>query len=394
MFTRGELAKFNQQNLLLLKSNGVSERKTIEYKRILEIETGDQKKEFLADISSFANALGGNIFYGISESNGLPDIIDGIKIDNIDKELLKINQLILTGIEPRINGVETFSVQLENQNYVIIIFIPQSMIKPHVVNYSNRWRFYSRDTNGKHALDLSEVKTSIIQSNSLVDKINKFRIERVNRVIIGETPVRMSLDSKMILHLIPMNNFGNVRNENFHNYFVDKTPPRPMSSSGWNDKINFDGFLSYSPWHFDNKLNKSYVQFFKDGTVEAVDCTLLVTRNDGKKFIPSVAYERNIIKAVGDYLSIIKDLGFGTPIAVFISFIGIKDYYLAVDEYKLWQYDTQFIDRDELLIPEEIINDYNDDVSTILRPTFDAVWNAAGWDKSRNYDSSGKWVGH
>jgi hypothetical protein len=27
-----------------------------------------------------------------------------------------------------------------------------------------------------------------------------------------------------------------------------------------------------------------------------------------------------------------------------------------------------------------------------LRPLFDAVWNAAGWERSFNYDEKGKWT--
>jgi len=29
----------------------------------------------------------------------------------------------------------------------------------------------------------------------------------------------------------------------------------------------------------------------------------------------------------------------------------------------------------------------------LLKPLFDAVWNAAGWPGSQNYDQNGQWVG-
>ena len=41
--------------------------KTIEYKAELHIDTGDDRKEFLADVTSFANSNGGDLIYGIQE---------------------------------------------------------------------------------------------------------------------------------------------------------------------------------------------------------------------------------------------------------------------------------------------------------------------------------------
>jgi hypothetical protein len=44
-----------------LVRDGVEERRRLEYKRALPGGTDDEKKEFLADTSSFANAAGGDL---------------------------------------------------------------------------------------------------------------------------------------------------------------------------------------------------------------------------------------------------------------------------------------------------------------------------------------------
>lgn len=54
------------------------------------------------------------------------------------------------------------------------------------------------------------------------------------------------------------------------------------------------------------------------------------------------------------------------------------------------------IDRDILLLPDVIIDDFNSvlgfkEVAKILRPIFDAVWNACGLARSLNYDEQGNW---
>ena len=49
------------------------------------------------------------------------------------------------------------------------------------------------------------------------------------------------------------------------------------------------------------------------------------------------------------------------------------------------------IDRDHLLVPEIVIEDIEQSAEQILQPVFDAVWNAAGWDASPNYEPTGEW---
>ena len=56
------LTKADIENLI---SNQVTESKQLEYKRDLPDRIDSAKKEFLADVSSFANASGGDIIFGL-----------------------------------------------------------------------------------------------------------------------------------------------------------------------------------------------------------------------------------------------------------------------------------------------------------------------------------------
>lgn len=66
-----------EADLLALISNAVSEGRTIDYKRELPGNSDGEKKEFLADVSSFANTSGGDLIFGLSctafRLNRLPD---------------------------------------------------------------------------------------------------------------------------------------------------------------------------------------------------------------------------------------------------------------------------------------------------------------------------------
>ena len=58
------LASIAESDLEELIEHGIPEGKTVEHKRVLPGNADACKREFLADVSSFANAAGGHIIYG------------------------------------------------------------------------------------------------------------------------------------------------------------------------------------------------------------------------------------------------------------------------------------------------------------------------------------------
>jgi predicted HTH transcriptional regulator len=76
-----------EDDVLALIANAVSEGRTIDYKRELPGNGDGDKKEFLADVSSFANTSGGDLVFGIDEVEGLPTRITGFQSANADLEI-------------------------------------------------------------------------------------------------------------------------------------------------------------------------------------------------------------------------------------------------------------------------------------------------------------------
>jgi len=66
------LNAITEEDLQSLITNGVAEGRTIDYKRDLPGNSDGDKKEFLADVSSFANTGGGDLVFGMDEAGGLP----------------------------------------------------------------------------------------------------------------------------------------------------------------------------------------------------------------------------------------------------------------------------------------------------------------------------------
>jgi predicted HTH transcriptional regulator len=94
--------QITEADLTDLVTGGVSERKTLDYKRQLPDPNDAGKRELLADVSSFANTAGGDLIFGITESAGVPTSVPGVQIADTDQEILRLDSIIRTGLAPRI----------------------------------------------------------------------------------------------------------------------------------------------------------------------------------------------------------------------------------------------------------------------------------------------------
>ena len=160
---------------------------------------------------------------------------------------------------------------------------------------------------------------------------------------------------------------------------------QPFSATGWNHRYNLDGFLTYS--RNVGGISSSYLQLFRNGICEAVNSSLLKQSN---LKIPNPLFEKTVINAFKNYISKLKELDVGLPIFAFLTLAGVKGYWMDSDPIGITE---EPIEKDVLLLPEIVIENFDFEVEDILKPCFNAVWNACGFPRSLNYDDSGKWTG-
>jgi len=61
------LARIDAAQLETLRADAVREGRQLEYKETLPGNSDDDKREFLSDVTSFANAAGGDLIFGLQE---------------------------------------------------------------------------------------------------------------------------------------------------------------------------------------------------------------------------------------------------------------------------------------------------------------------------------------
>jgi len=378
-----DIEKITEADLQALIDNSVLEHKRLEYKRSLPSDS--DKKEFLADVSSFANASGGDIIYGIIEdrTTGIPKTLEGVAITNIDQEKRRLYSMIKDRIEPRIIGIDIKDIPLSNSKIALIVRVPKSWISPHRVSFKGYDKFYSRSTNGKYPLDVGELRVAFNLSEMITERIRGFREDRISKIIANETPVQLSNNAKIVLHILPVISFYPGQNYDIRLIAHDPSKLSPIYSPGIDGYgHNLDGFLTYSN-NIKGKLC-SYVQLFRNGIIEAVETSLLEPKGE-KLEIPSFRYEHTIIQDLSEYIDSLKTLAVEPPIFVFLALLGVNGYSMS-------EHQSDTIDRDVILLPEIVIESYEVKAEDVLKPCFDSIWNACGFPRSFNYDDTGKWV--
>lgn len=380
-----------------LIDNKIGESKTLEYKETLPGTRDSDKKEFLADISSFANASGGDVIYGIKaavdqngKKTGDPESVVCLHGVTADEAKLRIENLIRTGIESRMNihVKEISGYGNDGDSFVILVRIPQSFASPHMVTFKNASRFYCRNSAGKYQLDVQEIRDAFLATDSQAERIRDFLRNRLAKIMADETPVPLSTPHRLVLHVIPLSSFLNhqkLQLSSDHNLTLDFTP---IGAGGWCHRYNLDGFLTYNRNAKDATVNDSYCQLFFDRSIESVYADI-VRERDGTLFIGSIKYERYIIDAMEKYFRGYKTLEVDAPLIVTMALLGCKGAYLFVSANYggTWQP----IDRDVAILPEVRAKTLDEEVPTFMRPIFDAVWNACGHPHSYNYDENGLW---
>jgi len=226
-------------------------------------------------------------------------------------------------------------------------------------------------------------------SETTVERIRNFRLDRLSKIISGDIPVSVNKSHKVVLHIIPINAFDPAFKVDVISLENNLSDIKPIFPGSMNFRFNFDGILTYSQ---SGSETYSYVQVFRNGIIEALNTSMLEIR-DGRSLIPSVGFEKELIQALGRYLKVYRHWGVEPPIIVMLSLFGVKGYSILVSPGRFFVPDVYPIDRDDLVIPEVLIQNFSSNPSEILRPIFDSIWNASGWPRSMNYGEDGIWNG-
>ncbi|MBX7171348.1 MAG: ATP-binding protein [Pyrinomonadaceae bacterium] len=409
------LNEVDLNDLQLLVSNKVQEGTQLDYKLTEPEKNDDGKKEFLKDVSAFANTNGGYLIYGVEEQEinkkktGFAERVVGIEGLNTNDLKLWMENLIRTNIEPRLVGIEFKEIIVSLTHTVLIVRIPRSWNSPHVVSFGKHWRFYARNSAGNYQMDVTQLRDLFNLGNTIPEKIEEKRNGRLSEIKRKYQTGKQIPLATLVIQIYP---FDSLRMGTSIDLSKAKVLNKFLSLG---DKSNYDPKFNFDGLYFGE--NNSYMQIFRNGVIEELNTRIFGKDESGEYFLNSKYLDWDLIKSVGWRLALLKFLGIDSPIMLNISVLGIHNYKIKVRYAQMNQYFDKILsnksDRSDLIINPifiesvsnldlegsiiekntEILNCWKT-AENLLKPAFDSIWNAFGFEKCLYYDDEGIRIGY
>jgi Putative DNA-binding domain len=224
-------------DLQALVADAVAESKTIEYKQEMPGGTREEKIKSLAAVSSFANTAGGDLLIGVPAQDGIPTAVSGIAVPSIDDEKLRLESLLADCIEPRIPRIEIAAVPCSSGQHALVVRAHRSWLAPHRVKLNDK--FYGRNSAGKYPLDVSELRSAFVLSETATERIRAFRAERLIKITARENFIGLPDGPVMVIHAVPFAAFATGRQIDPYETLSNATVlPMPPTSTSENSSSN------------------------------------------------------------------------------------------------------------------------------------------------------------
>jgi len=318
--------EIDASHLKVLIDEKHAERQTLEYKRELEKPTSAGKKEFLADASSFANTVGGDLLYGIAAKAGVPTEFAPLT-GNPDDDKLAWQSSLQSGLSPRIPGVEVREIKVQG-GYVLLFRIPRSWAGPHAVTLEGSFRFWARNSAGKYSLDVGELRAAFLGRTDIADRVRAFRADRLAQINADQTPIPLKPSPKVVVHLVPYEAFGTPASLELNAVTGSGLFNPPFEAGASTTRWNLDGLLTYDRSREDQGAH-AYAQLFRTGIHEGVEASMIGHLQSDRPG-PPIFYGGWMDASLGRHLAnpfaVLERIGVRPPIVLLVSVLGIRNY--------------------------------------------------------------------
>lgn len=390
--THVPLTEVTEDHLKRLIAAQAAESLRIEYKRETYSGNDDQRREFLADISSFANSTGGDLIIGMVAAKGVPTGFHPFTGD-ADAEKLRLEQMARDGLQPRIAKLQSIAIHLAGGGHVLIVRVPQSYSPPHRVVFKNSGRFWARSSAGKYEPSVEELRRIFVEAPLLAERIRAFRLDRITKIAAGETPVTLAGTCLMVLHVAPYSAFDRSVPLSIAQLEQQSALFPPLGRGrGTHRYVNFDGFVVLSNANEGaEQQHHSYAQVFRSGVIESV---ATIDRSDGAVIASNV--DKYCVANSKRYIEALARFGVEPPIAILVSLIGVAGREIASGIDNLYApYGEPKLRQDKIHFAEAIIEDPPASLSQcaqFLLPLLEQIWNAAGFASQQTINANGQWL--
>jgi hypothetical protein len=386
-----------------LKANGVSESRTIDYKRD---EPAKDREAFLANVTSLANTLGGYLLYGVdaSEGGGTPSAFPGFGVEDTDLYELRLNQMVRDNVDPRMPPPDYRWIDVASGRKALVVRVRQSWSAPHAA--MRHGRYYLRTSNGKQPMDTHELRNAFLLAGRGEEQFELFCSSRAKTIVLEGPAAHQSerfcaLQPGLVLvcHIAPLASMARNVTLDIRSAlpkFANIAPARAVA--GWHvaRQPNASGFLARIDAGASTQPTHGYCQVFRRGAIESVavfEPTQHQHMRDGIPTLYAGYFERVAIGEIRRGIALLRDLELGGPILTQLRILRGAAFVLQSGGFQSYADSHRVpLGTNALALPPIVFDDPETKVGKALRPAFDAFWQAFGRGGCAHYSETGDWV--
>jgi hypothetical protein len=382
-----ELTPADIQNLI---DSEVAENLTLEYKQTLPTGGTDQKREFIYDVAALANQAGGDIVYGVvdrrgqdNQSTGVAERLTGMTISNVQTEIARLSNLIRDSIAPRLAGVVMQHVSCP-QGDVLVIRVPQSWNRPHMVTFDGVNRFFGRSSTGRYLMSVEQIGRAFSEQRELSETIERWRKHRAELASKNAGPIALASEVTMLFHVMPASAFNRELLRTSWKLSREDILRIHVPHGTTNSRYNADGCLVTAQLQ-PKSVAFGYTQIFRSGIIEYADSQCYFPHSGSQhSMILGQELEKQMVNCYQDAITRFRKQGQSGGLYVGFSLIGIKDKNFDSAMIRRRSSNPSYGIRQDVFVSPEVYVDINEPEespyrSTLL-PLVDTMWQVAGME--------------
>ncbi len=348
------------------------ETRNLEFKRDLYGKSDSEKKEFLADVTSLANASGGDLLIGVSDVDGQASALPGVKVESVDAEFLRLENIVRDSVEPRLPVFQTIGIEIGEGKIVLLLRVPASVSMPHRVKFQGWGKFFTRNSRGKYEMDTHELRTAFIASEGLADRFRALHQSSVARAKGVNMPFSTGQLPVAVASIAPLSLFREQKDFEI----TQDMAQQPYNGRGTDWLHTLEGILFHSPPNKENVVS-TYALSHRNGWVDSAWCIQSRQNPSLTKTLHPMHFELGLRDQAATAINRLAPFGVTGPWIIMVSLLNILSYEL---HYNLESQPAPSF-RSEATLPELQLDSIND---LSLRPITEAFWRVFGYKRPQD----------
>lgn len=166
LLSRDQVIEMGEPALRAFLERRAAEGHYLDYKVALSGDSErQQRRELLKDVTGFANALGGHIIIGAKEPQESQSIDEQLAgVPDGDSMAQALENVVRDSTQPRIPGFFIHPVKLASGKWALVVHVPASATRPHMVDFAGHRTFYVRRRSSTEPMTVTEIRESILSA--------------------------------------------------------------------------------------------------------------------------------------------------------------------------------------------------------------------------------------